>query len=186
MEADGPSGGEQGAGPVGTWERTTGLPCAFLLQELSYGDAALRVPPAVRVQPRGGSAGVPSLICPGSKAMRGGGVMCVAGRGYGRGWALHCSLFWDYSLPVAEAGWRDGGAVLGELSALASWPPCLSAKELVVQKGWRLPEYTVTQESGPAHRKEFTMTCRVERFIEIGNGVPTAPQPYSVVPWLSF
>uniref|UniRef100_A0AC11C2H2 TARBP2 subunit of RISC loading complex n=1 Tax=Ovis aries TaxID=9940 RepID=A0AC11C2H2_SHEEP len=43
-------------------------------------------------------------------------------------------------------------------------------QELVVQKGWRLPEYTVTQESGPAHRKEFTMTCRVERFIEIGSG----------------
>lgn len=41
-------------------------------------------------------------------------------------------------------------------------------QELVVQKGWRLPEYTVTQESGPAHRKEFTMTCRVERFVEIG------------------
>lgn len=39
-----------------------------------------------------------------------------------------------------------------------------------MQKGWRLPEYMVTQESGPAHRKEFTMTCRVERFIEIGNG----------------
>ncbi|NXE01428.1 TRBP2 protein, partial [Chaetorhynchus papuensis] len=45
--------------------------------------------------------------------------------------------------------------------------PC---QELVVQKGWRLPEYTVTQESGPAHRKEFTMTCRVERFVEIGSG----------------
>ncbi|NXJ57077.1 TRBP2 protein, partial [Spizaetus tyrannus] len=41
---------------------------------------------------------------------------------------------------------------------------------VVVQKGWRLPEYTVTQESGPAHRKEFTMTCRVERFVEIGSG----------------
>uniref|UniRef100_A0A4W3IF42 TARBP2 subunit of RISC loading complex n=1 Tax=Callorhinchus milii TaxID=7868 RepID=A0A4W3IF42_CALMI len=46
----------------------------------------------------------------------------------------------------------------------------LSLQELVVQKGWRLPEYTVTQESGPAHRKEFTMTCRVERFLEIGSG----------------
>lgn len=53
-----------------------------------------------------------------------------------------------------------------------------------MQKGWRLPEYTVTQESGPAHRKEFTMTCRVERFIEIGNWAegsscsycPPAPQ----------
>lgn len=48
---------------------------------------------------------------------------------------------------------------------------CLSSQELVVQKGWRLPEYTVTQESGPAHRKEFTMTCRVERFVEIGESV---------------
>ncbi|NWT76601.1 TRBP2 protein, partial [Prunella himalayana] len=49
-------------------------------------------------------------------------------------------------------------------------PGVLSLQELVVQKGWRLPEYTVTQESGPAHRKEFTMTCRVERFVEIGSG----------------
>ncbi|NXV07023.1 TRBP2 protein, partial [Cettia cetti] len=48
--------------------------------------------------------------------------------------------------------------------------PCRRPQELVVQKGWRLPEYTVTQESGPAHRKEFTMTCRVERFVEIGSG----------------
>uniref|UniRef100_A0A667XIG9 TAR (HIV) RNA binding protein 2 n=1 Tax=Myripristis murdjan TaxID=586833 RepID=A0A667XIG9_9TELE len=47
---------------------------------------------------------------------------------------------------------------------------CTTISELVVQKGWRLPEYTVTQESGPAHRKEFTMTCRVERFVEIGSG----------------
>uniref|UniRef100_A0A665TNG0 DRBM domain-containing protein n=1 Tax=Echeneis naucrates TaxID=173247 RepID=A0A665TNG0_ECHNA len=46
--------------------------------------------------------------------------------------------------------------------------PVGALQELVVQKGWRLPEYTVTQESGPAHRKEFTMTCRVERFVEIG------------------
>lgn len=48
--------------------------------------------------------------------------------------------------------------------------PVSRPQELVVQKGWRLPEYTVTQESGPAHRKEFTMTCRVERFLEIGGG----------------
>ncbi|XP_057648541.1 RISC-loading complex subunit TARBP2 isoform X5 [Chionomys nivalis] len=45
--------------------------------------------------------------------------------------------------------------------------PVGALQELVVQKGWRLPEYMVTQESGPAHRKEFTMTCRVERFVEI-------------------
>ncbi|MBN3317687.1 TRBP2 protein, partial [Atractosteus spatula] len=57
--------------------------------------------------------------------------------------------------------------------------PVGALQELVVQKGWRLPEYTVTQESGPAHRKEFTMTCRVERFVEIGknNGDPLLPSP---------
>uniref|UniRef100_A0A8C1EJ45 DRBM domain-containing protein n=1 Tax=Cyprinus carpio carpio TaxID=630221 RepID=A0A8C1EJ45_CYPCA len=49
--------------------------------------------------------------------------------------------------------------------------PVGALQELVVQKGWRLPEYTVTQESGPAHRKEFTMTCRVERFVEIGTNL---------------
>ncbi|KAK7805750.1 hypothetical protein U0070_007710, partial [Myodes glareolus] len=48
--------------------------------------------------------------------------------------------------------------------------PVGALQELVVQKGWRLPEYMVTQESRPAHRKEFTMTCRVERFVEIGSG----------------
>lgn len=47
-----------------------------------------------------------------------------------------------------------------------------------MQKGWRLPEYTVTQESGPAHRKEFTMTCRVERFVEIGEGGRGPPGGY--------
>ncbi|KAK2508025.1 hypothetical protein MC885_009960 [Smutsia gigantea] len=48
--------------------------------------------------------------------------------------------------------------------------PVGALQELVVQKGWRLPEYTLTQESGPAHRKEFTMTWQVERFVEIGSG----------------
>ncbi|XP_014814780.1 PREDICTED: RISC-loading complex subunit TARBP2 [Calidris pugnax] len=59
----------------------------------------------------------------------------------------------------------------GNTPALPGPPQfCPPLQELVVQKGWRLPEYTVTQESGPAHRKEFTMTCRVERFVEIGSG----------------
>uniref|UniRef100_S4R4J2 TAR (HIV) RNA binding protein 2 n=1 Tax=Petromyzon marinus TaxID=7757 RepID=S4R4J2_PETMA len=60
-------------------------------------------------------------------------------------------------------------------SSLPSQPnsdnnPVGALQELVVLKGWRLPEYTVTHESGPAHRKEFTMTCRVESFIETGSG----------------
>ncbi|XP_034442150.1 RISC-loading complex subunit tarbp2 isoform X1 [Hippoglossus hippoglossus] len=56
------------------------------------------------------------------------------------------------------------------LSQQSECNPVGALQELVVQKGWRLPEYTVTQESGPAHRKEFTMTCRVERFVEIVSG----------------
>nr|XP_025971731.1 RISC-loading complex subunit TARBP2 [Dromaius novaehollandiae] len=61
---------------------------------------------------------------------------------------------------------------VGDVSCTGAARPgtLLGTPELVVQKGWRLPEYTVTQESGPAHRKEFTMTCRVERFVEIGSG----------------
>ncbi|XP_062852688.1 RISC-loading complex subunit tarbp2 [Trichomycterus rosablanca] len=59
---------------------------------------------------------------------------------------------------------------LSSSSQQAECNPVGALQELVVQKGWRLPEYTVTQESGPAHRKEFTMTCKVERFIEIGSG----------------
>lgn len=69
----------------------------------------------------------------------------------------------------------EGECVQSELKSSSSTQqaecnPVGALQELVVQKGWRLPEYTVTQESGPAHRKEFTMTCRVERFMEIGSG----------------
>ncbi|NXM34637.1 TRBP2 protein, partial [Oxyruncus cristatus] len=63
-----------------------------------------------------------------------------------------------------------GGGVPVQGVSLSQFSPPPRPQELVVQKGWRLPEYTVTQESGPAHRKEFTMTCRVERFVEIGSG----------------
>ncbi|NXH88802.1 TRBP2 protein, partial [Edolisoma coerulescens] len=72
------------------------------------------------------------------------------------------SPFWG---PLPPCGAADGGC--GAVPWRVAVSPC---QELVVQKGWRLPEYTVTQESGPAHRKEFTMTCRVERFVEIGSG----------------
>ncbi|XP_041946839.1 RISC-loading complex subunit tarbp2 isoform X2 [Alosa pseudoharengus] len=69
----------------------------------------------------------------------------------------------------------DGECIPAEMKSTSSTQqvecnPVGALQELVVQKGWRLPEYTVTQESGPAHRKEFTMTCRVERFVEIGSG----------------
>ncbi|NXA90195.1 TRBP2 protein, partial [Melanocharis versteri] len=94
-------------------------------------------------------------------------------------------LFAPKGPPSALGGGRRGGnsgipknmgaagGSLGPEGVVGLSPPrwpCPRPQELVVQKGWRLPEYTVTQESGPAHRKEFTMTCRVERFVEIGSG----------------
>ncbi|XP_072435228.1 interferon-inducible double-stranded RNA-dependent protein kinase activator A homolog A-like isoform X1 [Chiloscyllium punctatum] len=48
--------------------------------------------------------------------------------------------------------------------------PIGTLQELVVRKGWRLPDYTVAEESGPAHKKEFTMICTVENFVETGCG----------------
>uniref|UniRef100_A0A3P8VQA7 RISC-loading complex subunit TARBP2 n=1 Tax=Cynoglossus semilaevis TaxID=244447 RepID=A0A3P8VQA7_CYNSE len=71
---------------------------------------------------------------------------------------------------VAEEGFIVTEMKTSGSSQQSECNPVGALQELVVQKGWRLPEYTVTQESGPAHRKEFTMTCRVERFVEIGSG----------------
>ncbi|NXO10600.1 TRBP2 protein, partial [Oriolus oriolus] len=78
------------------------------------------------------------------------------------------SPFW-VGYPRFAARYPIPGLLTAAWGCPRGWP-CPRAQELVVQKGWRLPEYTVTQESGPAHRKEFTMTCRVERFVEIGSG----------------
>ncbi|XP_041057427.1 interferon-inducible double-stranded RNA-dependent protein kinase activator A homolog A-like [Carcharodon carcharias] len=48
--------------------------------------------------------------------------------------------------------------------------PIGTLQELVVRKGWRLPDYSVAEESGPAHKKEFTIICTVEKFVETGCG----------------
>ncbi|XP_067405271.1 interferon-inducible double-stranded RNA-dependent protein kinase activator A isoform X2 [Emydura macquarii macquarii] len=48
--------------------------------------------------------------------------------------------------------------------------PIGTLQELAVQKGWRLPEYSLVHESGPPHKREFTMTCRIETFVETGTG----------------
>ncbi|XP_015269237.1 PREDICTED: interferon-inducible double-stranded RNA-dependent protein kinase activator A isoform X2 [Gekko japonicus] len=48
--------------------------------------------------------------------------------------------------------------------------PVGSLQEMAIHKGWRLPEYSLAQEIGPPHMREFTMTCRVETFVETGTG----------------
>ncbi|NWR56404.1 TRBP2 protein, partial [Bucorvus abyssinicus] len=90
-------------------------------------------------------------------------------------WAATSSTTAGNSWRGSQLGWGDTNMSPREGFGGPAPPPspphsCPRPQELVVQKGWRLPEYTVTQESGPAHRKEFTMTCRVERFVEIGGG----------------
>lgn len=49
-------------------------------------------------------------------------------------------------------------------------------QELALQRGWRLPEYTVLMEAGPPHKREFTVTCRMESLTEtaIGNSKKAA------------
>ncbi|KAG7467613.1 interferon-inducible double-stranded RNA-dependent protein kinase activator A [Solea senegalensis] len=44
-------------------------------------------------------------------------------------------------------------------------------QELALQRGWRLPEYTILMEAGPPHKREFTVTCRMESLSEkaVGN-----------------
>ncbi|XP_029461753.1 interferon-inducible double-stranded RNA-dependent protein kinase activator A [Rhinatrema bivittatum] len=48
--------------------------------------------------------------------------------------------------------------------------PIGTLQEMAVKRGWRLPEYSLAQESGPPHKREFTMTCRIEAFVETGTG----------------
>ncbi|XP_061547374.1 LOW QUALITY PROTEIN: interferon-inducible double-stranded RNA-dependent protein kinase activator A homolog [Phycodurus eques] len=43
-------------------------------------------------------------------------------------------------------------------------------QELSLQRGWRLPEYTMIMETGPPHRREFTITCAVESLSETAAG----------------
>ncbi|XP_034042722.1 interferon-inducible double-stranded RNA-dependent protein kinase activator A homolog [Thalassophryne amazonica] len=49
-------------------------------------------------------------------------------------------------------------------------------QELALQRGWRLPEYTVLMEAGPPHKREFTVTCRMESLLEtaVGNSKKAA------------
>ncbi|XP_075385314.1 interferon-inducible double-stranded RNA-dependent protein kinase activator A isoform X2 [Tenrec ecaudatus] len=48
--------------------------------------------------------------------------------------------------------------------------PIGSLQELAIHHGWRLPEYTLSQEGGPVHKREYTTICRLESFMETGKG----------------
>uniref|UniRef100_A0A2I3SAI2 Protein activator of interferon induced protein kinase EIF2AK2 n=1 Tax=Pan troglodytes TaxID=9598 RepID=A0A2I3SAI2_PANTR len=48
--------------------------------------------------------------------------------------------------------------------------PIGSLQELAIHHGWRLPEYTLSQEGGPAHKREYTTICRLDTFNYTGTG----------------
>ncbi|KAM8857481.1 interferon-inducible double-stranded RNA-dependent protein kinase activator A homolog [Synchiropus picturatus] len=43
-------------------------------------------------------------------------------------------------------------------------------QELAMQRGWRVPEYTVVAEAGPPHMRHFTVSCRLESLLETATG----------------
>ncbi|XP_018417124.1 PREDICTED: interferon-inducible double-stranded RNA-dependent protein kinase activator A [Nanorana parkeri] len=71
------------------------------------------------------------------------------------------------NLPMTEPITRD---VAKQTANQTQENPIGTLQELAVQKGWRLPEYFVSQEGGPAHKREFTLSCQVETFVETGSG----------------
>ncbi|XP_075036644.1 interferon-inducible double-stranded RNA-dependent protein kinase activator A [Mixophyes fleayi] len=68
----------------------------------------------------------------------------------------------NLNLPAKESITRDANQMEDN--------PIGVLQELAVQKGWRQPEYTVSQETGPPHNREFTISCRVENIVETGSG----------------
>lgn len=56
-------------------------------------------------------------------------------------------------------------------------PPLCFMQELALQRGWRLPEYTVLRETGPPHIREFTVTCRLESLSEKGMSIYKRKNP---------
>ena len=51
---------------------------------------------------------------------------------------------------------------LDERSSVFHTDPKTRLQELVQARGWALPQYRVVSESGPDHRKRFTVECSVE------------------------
>ena len=82
------------------------------------------------------------------------------------------ALFLDGGLSAARA------AVEPLLAALAAENPRMAAadaktelQELVQARGWTLPLYTVTAETGPEHEKSFAVQCTVEaQLLGVGQG----------------
>ncbi|KAM9342866.1 interferon-inducible double-stranded RNA-dependent protein kinase activator A homolog isoform 2-T2 [Pholidichthys leucotaenia] len=81
---------------------------------------------------------------------------------------------------VNVPGKSDSNGIAAETNHDAN--PVGVLQELALRRGWRLPEYTVLTESGPPHRREFTVICRLESLSEkaVGNSKKIAKKAAAV------
>ncbi|XP_059896612.1 interferon-inducible double-stranded RNA-dependent protein kinase activator A homolog isoform X1 [Gadus macrocephalus] len=101
--------------------------------------------------------------------------VCCSGHGSSKKAAKHRAAEGALSLLQINMGSAVCPAVKQESNGVAAEPSehpnsVGILQELALQRGWRLPEYTVLMEAGPPHRREFTVTCRMESLSETAAG----------------
>lgn len=64
--------------------------------------------------------------------------------------------------------WKSGNRPPPLLWQFLMSPIALSFQELALSRRWPLPEYTLLMEAGPPHKREFTVSCRLESLAETG------------------
>lgn len=105
------------------------------------------------------------------------------------GWiGLSCRLIWipNRNVPVkSDRNGEEPDNHPNSVGLLQVWKPlnlptpcciglcatsliALSFQELALHRGWPPPEYTVLMEAGPPHKREFTVSCRLESLSESG------------------
>ncbi|KAL4656674.1 interferon-inducible double-stranded RNA-dependent protein kinase activator A isoform X2 [Arapaima gigas] len=102
------------------------------------------------------------------------GHVTCQGRGATKKAAKHQAAEAALKVLQAESG-KSLNVVKAENDGVSPEPaeqsnPIGILQELALQKGWHRPEYSVCMEAGPPHKKEFTVTCRVESLVETGTG----------------
>nr|XP_057938171.1 interferon-inducible double-stranded RNA-dependent protein kinase activator A homolog [Doryrhamphus excisus] len=92
------------------------------------------------------------------------GDVCCQGEGPSKKAAKHMAAEAALNILQADVAATNGDAVETNPNSVGT------LQELALQRGWRLPEYTVLMEAGPLHSRQFTMTCRLESLSETAIG----------------
>ncbi|XP_077583815.1 interferon-inducible double-stranded RNA-dependent protein kinase activator A homolog isoform X1 [Stigmatopora nigra] len=103
------------------------------------------------------------------------GEVCCKGEGSSKKAAKHVAAevalrnlqvdITDMSIPIKS----ESNSVVPESNGTSNSVGTL--QELCLQRGWRLPDYTMLTETGPPHEPEFTFTCTVESLSETASGI---------------